>query len=633
MPDGSVDIASLLAASAGAPQVSAATIPPPDTDTSTGATKQATAGKLPSSDITAIVSSAFNDMTNKLGITANAGTALIQAGKVAGAAQAQAQQGVASGAAAQQTINTTEEMARIKLRTDILSAMSSASINPADKNNLYTSIGQTMAARQQDILSGQKELEDRSKVGFFDNPGEWLVNQFVLPTMREHVNTQIASQKQDAEYLSDAQALATSEGKLLTATDTADSVEHLKAVNALTIATAQRDSAAIGDKYAGFLTSFASVRNAVDMDSFMKGVQLHNMNVEDQRLQLEKVASGIAEKRLEIDETYKKLQMQMRQDQIDVKDRVAGAVQQIQGKIDATTTALGMPKMTYDEFDKLSGKYKDDMSRAIAYFSDPTGKAISPARTLGIVNDLNAPLTPGANITRTQLMDVLAPVRAGVTFSQMKPEAQIAQEDAVVAGWVKQQGQMINPTGNIFSPPPLSSVLDMPSLASMPMVAALKPFVTSNTTPTDFDTISQVAISQVRAGKESPASAAAQIVKMYSAINQDLAVTKQFTKFGINVVGDSTGYRVPVTQGEDWQSRTSVNVLNQAEVEATLTRIVAEAGYYDQASTLVRGANVGIHALLSSATTPFPGTPGQQKAIAGVLNKVPDYVNKAMTGQ
>lgn len=570
----SVDVASLLNNTNGAPPPGVIpTTPATNKDGSNSNTSAASSGVLTGVDLSKIVSGAFKSFTDSMGLTANAGVALVQAGKNAQAAAQTSQQGITTEAQGKVAETTANEQAAIKLKSDTQNIMTAMGVNPGVAGSTFATYSKAMTDRADQILTDQKELEGRTRVGIFDNPIQWLVNQFDIPFEREKLNTEIASQKTDAETLANLQTNASDQVRLATAADTGASAERLAGQTQQIAGAALSTAATAQEKASQFGLQYSSVRNAIDQDAFNRVMAIHNASVEDANLKLN-------QGRFEIEEKYKNMQEEYRQEQIDAKNRDAVAQASLQGKLDLATSALGIPKLSYEEYNKLGGALKDQVDRAAIYFGDPTGSAASPARTLSIVNDLNAPMTPGANITRVQLMDQIKPLSSNAEYVNAKPDIKMQMEDQKLIDFANTQHENITPTGNLYSPGSLQSTLAIPMVASTPLAKALEPLAQDKTVPTDFNTIFHTASDLIKNKKASPAEMAAQISQMYQAIAQDVTVTKQFSKFGLPLVGGANGYRVPFSYGQVWRSRDFVDATNKSAVEADLTRMVAQEKYY-----------------------------------------------------
>lgn len=168
----------------------------------------------------------------------------------------------------------------------------------------------------------------------------------------------------------------------------------------------------------------------------------------------------------------------------------------------------------------------------------------------------------------------------------LSPQEQHVERQLNILKFVKDQNSNIGDTGNLFSPPPLAKMLEIPILGNNPIAADLKTLAATNPSlPSKVDDIFTFVADGMSKGKYTPSQGADFISNFYKSALQQVNSLTQVNRFGITGLKTSTGFNTTVHTGSLTSEHTDVS--NRANVERLLTRMIVT-------KTMNEGIGVGI---------------------------------------
>ena len=403
-------------------------------------------------------------------------------------------------------------------------------------------------------LLEQKRAMDR--VGFFDNPIQYLVNQY-------YTGPKVESELQDVAA---EQELRTKQlGSVMDAADKAGRENVLA------------NTSAGAAKLAGFAQSAEGTAQQVGAQAQLRLAQL-NIDADDVGIKATRAQADLAIAksnavfegvRAQVSLTTQERDNQVAQAQYAAKAETAMALagkqagqDAIQAKLNAWGVMTGLPPMNVNEFLMQRGspavrafETMNDMGLIKSDGSQPIlGR--SPAEAVRNINELGIPINPQLAELKKQLEASVTPLLNKNTKEGQEYAAAIASKDQgqimklqndQMQRVYQPQAQNVAPEGSPFSPFSLGVAVKMPWAKELGGYDALKTAADANPrAPLDPAFVAQVYKSQVLAGKMTPAQAANDTATLYSAAHADIVGRKGYNAFALPGLSSTSGYMMKV---------------------------------------------------------------------------------------
>ena len=181
------------------------------------------------------------------------------------------------------------------------------------------------------------------------------------------------------------------------------------------------------------------------------------------------------------------------------------------------------------------------------------------------------------NLVRSKMIETQQRVEGDLQYTWKTLDPAI-QHQKLQQGFINMaQGEWNNipDTGGIYSPAPLSHVLNIPVLSQLSIAKDLAPLAVSDpkyiTKPEDF---MADAITQIAAGKLTPAQAADQISTIYRGIIADNDTNRQYGRLGLPNLAEEMKFRTTVNIGSGYGTNQVIDMASRPAVEAAITRMI-----------------------------------------------------------
>lgn len=531
------------------PETSLAAIPPPpsyDRGTLTGPIQlqpsgsgpapgtpeyNAAVGKMPGINAAALMSQITSSVTD------------LQKSTTAGwAAAGSAGQGASLIEQGKNTINASDMMELLARKANDAKVYEMFGTNPYNPTKIAI-LAQETAAMEDDIRGQQSMIRDKMKVGFLDNPLQWIVNQITLPFDIEAVNNSIANRNDEYEVIHKL-ALSTSEGVQADAaaaynTSTAK-LQGLAMENAGVAlqqsadATFKAVSAGISGanvsgnladtEYKGILegnryyqgirqfgtqTEFEKARLELSTLQFSTSSDLEkqrfgftkeqfatNLALEKQRFELDQKRFNLSESATQFTENLQASAAMRAAEshavQMELGNLQAGDAQaknyaraDLNNRLGQAGVMMGIKAPTIEELQLMSdGKVKAAWMDLMQQPDIQRGVyGLTPTSAMDLASTLKAQLAPGNAVLFNQLSKIAAAKIAsmGVLAKQYTPEQLTYEKDTAIKLAASSSLASIADTGDIYSPAPLRKILAIPAVAASPLAPGLSVLANSKT--------------------------------------------------------------------------------------------------------------------------------------------------------
>lgn len=477
----------------------------------------------------------------------------------------------AEGGAATDVSNIQQDAA-IKQKNDAAAIAQAGGVDPVAS---AAAAAQMRATRDQ-LLSVDQTISDNSKVSLFDDPLQWVGNKIQQPFL-ESQHDALSQQFTDQNKSLAAIEHTTSEAFALNTTlDQAASVSFKNAQAKLIAAKTQAEQGQLAVQEAqfnnqGITTALAATNEAFD-------INYKAMTAQGSLL------SAVRETSIaDLNEQYKN-------ERIDMLAQKEEGQKQLQGYLNGITVVAGGPQYTVGQVQNMPRTQKAAIDNMIG--PSQVGMAgFDPISAYKNVTNAAIPvLSGGDGIVRNYIGDHIATVEAqNPMFKSAPPELQQAAIMSPMKADIKKQTSDIPEVGGLYSPPPLATILKLPTVAQTDigqrLDALANPEGKSNPDyPTRFSDVMAAAQQLIKEGK--PITAVSQQVTQFA--RATIAATngiKPYRKYALPELGTpeagNGGYHVTVTSpgGGMVRQKSNIDMTNESQVGTYLRRISAAPVY------------------------------------------------------
>lgn len=473
-------------------------------------------------------------------------------------------------------------------------------------NTSIMDIAQQIATTSKDIMSKDAQLGRDASVGFFDNPVQWLTNQFTLPARAKQL---LAEEQQVDTRLAilDTYTKAAEDGHknnlLAVQADTAT----LMRANSLIIEGSERAKLFNANmEMIRTVGSNVNVRLAALGSEFQRAVAINNatqqstaqsialydldLNVQKRDLQAHQVAVGDYETALRARESA---QTEVRNgiatdiaamQSTDLRIKLQGQ-QNLNEKLKQVSTLLNIAPLNTENFNLLPKPIQDVVGQLMILQSPGEDARYGKDMLDGLKNldKFPAALASAAETTRAGLLNLYSKAVIEVFGGPQGLEAQGKAKDSpvnnvkIINSMLKQlnvEMKNVPDSGSVFSPSPLKAISSMKSLEGNVITETLQPFLASDPNHAlKAQEALDAAVSLVIKGKVSPEKATADLVQLYKSAMLDANQRNKLQQFGVSGFNDQTGFNVTVRTSAGLLSGSrTVDMTNSAAVYSLIQR-------------------------------------------------------------
>lgn len=449
-------------------------------------------------------------------------------------------------------------------------------VNQEASNSVIQSMAQSLLRQKDEIKAAGDKIIQKQNVSFADNPLEWLVTQFELPSDIQAFNTRSAMMMHDAATLKELGDLADKQIARNNAID-ANVTAEISALNSkklLAAAEVRVQEARQRAMQAG--VQIDSVRLATSQQAFSNLVALHGAQVAEEHLKL-------SQKSLAVNEEQKELQKKNLQLLIEKRDTDLKADKELQLNLDRATAILGMRRITTAEYERAPQATKAALFDVMSDPNTAEGRlGYDATDALDNVNKVNAPLTPELQAVKGTMSRWVAEAQNTPAWAALRPEQKHqVQQDAIMKN-VKREAANIPDEHGLYSAPSMYSLNQIPAVNSTiiwkstfaPQAAA------SKTKPTSAQAIYEAAFNLVSDNKMDLDRAAKEISQIYQAVAIDNSQQRDYKRLGLP---SQNNYNTSIRTGRG--NTAVVDMTNETQVrnfilrDLTLKKAFEAAGY------------------------------------------------------
>lgn len=505
-------------------------------------------------------------------------TARGAAGAAAGGASLEAQGQIA--------VNTEVQRAAIKKQADDAAAAAAVGMTPGAPSDLIIATINNLQGNQADLLARGRMIADKQQQEFFDDPLQWLTNQFALPFDIAAYNAKIAQQDRDFDFLSGMSKIFDDQARVNAAVDVATGQSLLDGLNRIALGKAQ--SAAAGSQMELARLGLNIVNMRANMSDQILGNYLKAMDYlgrEQSRIQEERRLKLSEEAGVRAEETLKLQRAEADARATEIARKESGR-RFLQERINTATNVIGMTAISVDDYLMDPNIQK----RLAPFMLSPevmTGTLGStPAQALDMVQGF--PLTPGNELTRrwgeaTNNATVTA-AAAGTGWRNLGAEAQEELKTKKLLEAANRERANIPESGGLYSLPPLKSVLTMRSLMTedgkqfrFSILEDMLPLVRADENiATKPELFVAAAAARIRDGKATVDQMALELSNIYRAMGMDNNLLRGYNKFNLPVLAaDNGGFKQQLNLTGVFGGSTVVDFMNAPAVRNALQRYMA----------------------------------------------------------
>lgn len=511
------------------------------------------------------------------------------------------QQGGQQVAQGQADVATLEGAAQAKLKADNAATAAKFGFLPGAAQTAIAGWAGSLAEDEAQLFQEQEGLRAKLGAGPLSNPLQWLMNQFELPNEIAHYNAGVESINQRFGVLNQLTKQASDEFAVNAAVDQVDGVAKAKALSMIAFGQAKERLSDAAFKAAQIGIQGQSVRLAATRDAFDAAVAVNNagnesirnnialqgLDIQKKELQDRDIQTAIAQDQNARNALQSQTQQAIETLQLKGLNREDAARTVAQAQLDNVTKTFGLNKMTVEQFKMLPDS---PLQRLVVQgMIDPNVQAgrlgYDAVTSLNNANINNLPLPGGQQYVREKLNDIVNTwdSQNAFTAKSMPPEAVHAMQMNAIRDSLNRQASNIAPTGNMFSPAPLKSVLEIPAVQATSLAKDLNPLWQANPEyKTDANDFMAAAALKIQQGKATPEQMAAEISQIYNAIIVDTNQRNNYQKFGFSGLNSKTGFLTSVQMTGGFGGTGTLDMSNKAAVEAALTRMIISKQLMEQ---------------------------------------------------
>jgi len=464
--------------------------------------------------------------------------------------------------------------------------------NPEVSNFVIEKFAGELATRHSELQQRQAGIKAKQDTGFWDNPLDWIYNQFALPSDINAYNTAAAQYNTLDSHLKNLQdqtqeQVATNNAIAATTSSAVIANQSNSILQRAIVEAEKANQRALSQG-----VQFANVRLAATHQQFQEVVALQGAQIAVQRLQIDRAQLGMAQER----------QVEWKKE----LERKQGEREFMQEALDKLTQTVGLSRISVDQYNKMTGKQKNAITFLLENPDIQEGRLGSNIfEALRVSNSVPMALTPGLNTVKDRLSDWLAGIQDPLknpAIAGMNPEKKsefIAKE---FKKRIDDERRVILDTGSIFSPAPLKAVGAIPVVAQTEIWKQVMSALDKNPmAATSSQQIYDTAVSLVAQKKLSVEQAAVEVSTIFTAIIADNNTQRQYQRLAIIPQTDFTA-NLKITTGFIGEKRPV-----QLNKEVTVKNAILRSLYADQPGVKFNPILRGISGL-EQLTGPIAGT-------------------------
>jgi hypothetical protein len=593
-----MDMAGTIVGATRRPLPAAFTTPPPPAPAITAPQQLSDSIFTPRPDFTAI-----NSNLKEAQSTFASRSAILQGGLGAGPGMAIANDATSAIVQGKEQLAILDARHRANVQAMNAQVQAAFGDTPGSASMVAIKMAQSVKEMQGHVEALDTDLANKLKVGFTDNPVQWLVNQFTMPHEATQLKFEEGRLSQRLEITTKLAQMMDSANKLNEYSDQQDYAARATALSKIAYGEARMNLAQDAFRNAQLNNEVINTRSAMDERTFNSTLQLnnalnqstaasiafdnleihkHTVAIEDQKFTIDQAREFRAQREAAQQEEIRKVEFSSANLNNDRLEIAATARADLNSRILTVAKYLNFAPMTIEQLQMLPDvKFKQlvlemmvdpDLQQNGRYGADPY-------LALQRLDVMPGTLTAGVQYARDRLHDMYM----GAISSRGGPQAwksydidarhQIANQYMIQE--MNKAKAIIPDTGGLFSPDNLAQVTKNPNLKGSVILGEMQALSTGNPTyALKAQDVMASAVNLLNQKKIDLGQAVEEITKIYKLEIMDVNGRNALERFGARGLNEATGFNQNVQLGVSYISGQSrVNMANKAEVQAALIRM------------------------------------------------------------
>lgn len=477
---------------------------------------------------------------------------------------------------------------------------------PGKPSELIATLAASIQQEAMDVHNSRENINKKLSVNFLDDPVSWIINQVTVPFDLDELRSKRAGMEDDLEVLAklrdatkeetvqaaataytlnSAKAAAMSEIALGTATQISGQAKAQLAGIVLNVSGAEgkfaeTDFSAASTTYRDYLAtdagaiSRALAGQSIDTTSYQKIINLQAAARNDEEGKLRIEILGLQD--------------------TDLNKKLA-AQNALDARIDKLNAVVGTKFVNWQELAAMPDSSKKTTLLSLA--ADPNlqqGGALSlvgPAEAIQLANGLQLPLNgPGENLTRQKLTTMASDFERsqGQLWKSYTPDQRNILTDDYIVKQLQTQLHNIPAMGSVYSPPPMSTTLNLPGIAGTPLAIALTPLAkngdgSDTNYPTEAKAVIAAAQQLISSGNATPEDMGAAVSQFYTSLAVRGDATSGYRKFTLASPTSTNTWNssIPSESPSFISPYATHNLMNRAEMTNYFIRAAISARMLD----------------------------------------------------
>lgn len=512
------------------------------------------------------------------------------------------QRATIAAADAQNEVMRIDAASKLEVQRNNARAATALGVNPNSANYLIESMGASILNKQKTLEQKDMEIQQKLDLGFFQDPLQWVSNQFTVGMDVASYNNLLSGMDQQQSVLKDLMSRSSEAAQVNAAIQETETETKVNAAAKFNLAAAAEKVATSEYNLSKLNMDAANVRVNMSRDQFTTLLNINNALAQRETLDISKRREDRQDEENRLNQEYRQATLAISQenlllardraelDKINKEELIRTRQEAAQGrailqsKLNNVTTTFGMNPIAVAEYYQLSPATRQFLETAMMDPDIERGRmAGSVGQALNLTTQLNVPLTAGMRVVQGKLQNWKnTNSSADPTYFSLDAKEKVMKDDTYIKTQLQDELKNIPDSTGVYSAPPLAATLTLPGVQKWsPTIAAqLAPLAQQDAQySTKSQQVFDTGLRLVMEGKLSPAGAALEISNIYSNIMMDNNAQRGYRRWNIPVMSETTtGYKTNIylgfgAAGAFSQSRV-LNMSNPAELEAAITRTV-----------------------------------------------------------
>lgn len=440
--------------------------------------------------------------------------------------------------------NEADMRAKLMENQDIGIEAARNGVTPGHFSAIMAAAANDIQENLKDFTARSADIRERNKVGFFDDPVQWLVNQAVIPFEQDKQDETQKNILVAQNGILQAQQMTLASAKIATVTDAADANKLLIAANNKALGDLQAKQADALQKSLEFGVKTTTLEQELAKNNMSAAATMNSVNLGWTQLAIQRDQFA---KTYQLEQTRLDLTKQTAADEhAKLPMYLENTKLMIANRLDKEEDAAAL-KSSFANLNTVAGT---NLSVSNMKLTDPAGKSIvadalvgagqgqlgtSTGNIIEFLGRYGGRITPGlapmmdklkgtpndAATALTQLRTTNPGAFGGKSYNQLAPAERAQLMDSVLDQKITTEMGNRPSTGGLLSPGPLHNTLPAIQAASPVLAEKLAVIASANPlAPTDAQTIFAMQMDRVSKGELTPQAASQELAQVFTFLNK-----------------------------------------------------------------------------------------------------------------